>query len=86
MNQAQLVVKNLGRRKLRTTLMLVAIFIAFFLYGCLESFNRAFYSTEKSAAADRMVTVNKINFTMPLPVNYVDRIRQTPGARNARRA
>jgi hypothetical protein len=31
MNQALLVAKNLGRRKLRTTLMVVAIFIAFFL-------------------------------------------------------
>jgi putative ABC transport system permease protein len=79
MNQALLVAKNLGRRKLRTTLMLVAIFIAFFLYGALECFNRAFHSTENSAAADRLITVNRINFTMPLPVNYSGRIRQVEG-------
>ena len=79
MNQLQLITKNLGRRKLRTTLLVVAIFIAFFLYGCLETFKVAFYSTQNSAAADRMVTVNKINFTMPVPVNYVDRIRRTTG-------
>jgi putative ABC transport system permease protein len=78
-NHAQLVVKNLGRRKLRTILMLVAIFIAFFLYGGLETFNRAFHSQENSAAADRLVTVNRINFTMPLPISYVDRVRQTQG-------
>jgi putative ABC transport system permease protein len=79
MNHALLVAKNLGRRKLRTALMLVAIFIAFFLFGCLESFNHAFYSGETAAAADRLVTVNRINFTMPLPISYVDRIRQIPG-------
>jgi putative ABC transport system permease protein len=79
MNQALLIAKNLGRRKLRTTLMLVAIFIAFFLYGCLECFNQAFHSSERSAAADRLVTVNRINFTMPLPVNYANRIAQMQG-------
>ena len=79
MNQALLVAKNLGRRKLRTALMLVAIFIAFFLYGALECFNRAVHSSENAAAADRLVTVNRINFTMPLPVNYSGRIRQVEG-------
>lgn len=79
MNQALLVAKNLGRRKLRTTLMLVAILIAFFLYGSLECFNRAFHSGENSAAADRLVTVSRINFTMPLPVNYAGRIRKVQG-------
>lgn len=81
MNQAMLVAKNLGRRKLRTFLMLVAIFIAFFLYGALECFNRAFHSSENSASAERLVTVNRINFTMPLPVNYAGRVQQVPGVR-----
>ncbi len=79
MNQALLVAKNLSRRKLRTSLMLVAIFIAFFLYGALECFNRAFHSSENSGAAERLVTVNRINFTMPLPVNYAGRVRQVEG-------
>jgi putative ABC transport system permease protein len=38
MNHAVLVAKNLGRRKLRTFLMLVAIFIAFLLFAALEAF------------------------------------------------
>jgi putative ABC transport system permease protein len=79
MNQAMLVAKNLSRRKLRTSLLLVAIFIAFFLYGALECFNRAFHSSENSGAADRLVTVNRINFTMPLPVNYAGRVRTVDG-------
>jgi len=63
--------------------MLVAILIAFFLFGCLESFNHAFYASENGAAADRLITVNKINFTMPLPISYVERIRQVPGVTHA---
>ncbi len=81
MNQALLVAKNLGRRKLRTILMLIAIFIAFLLYGVLECFNDAFHSSEKSASADRLVTVNRINFTMPLPVNYAGRVRAVDGVK-----
>jgi putative ABC transport system permease protein len=79
MNQTLLVAKNLGRRKLRAFLMLIAICIAFFLYGFLECFNSAFHSGENSAAADRLVTVNRINFTMPVPVNYAGRISTVPG-------
>ncbi|MBS0394715.1 MAG: ABC transporter permease [Proteobacteria bacterium] len=81
MNQALLVAKNLGRRKLRTSLMLVAIFIAFFLYGFLECFNRAFHAGDNASAAERLITVNRINFTMPLPVNYAERIRQVQGVK-----
>jgi putative ABC transport system permease protein len=79
MNQALLVAKNLSRRKLRTFLMLVAILIAFLLYGALESFEHAFYASGNAAAADRLVTVNKINFTLSLPVSYAERIRQVRG-------
>lgn len=81
MNQVLLVAKNLSRRKLRTTLMLVAILIAFFLYGCLVAFNHAFHDSENSASADRLVTVNRINFTMPLPVNYASQIATVPGVK-----
>jgi len=83
MNQALLVTKNIGRRKLRTCLLLFAIFIAFLLFGALESFERGFYAGQNSAAADRLVTVNKINFTVPLPISYVDRIRDLPGVTHA---
>ena len=79
MNHAVLVAKNLGRRKLRTFLMLVAIFIAFLLFAALEAFLHGFNSGENSSAADRLVTVNKINFTVPLPISYVGRIEQIDG-------
>ncbi len=83
MNQVLLVTKNIGRRKLRTGLLLFAIFIAFLLFGALKSFERGFYAGQNSAASDRLVTVNKINFTVPLPISYVDRIRDLPGVTHA---
>jgi putative ABC transport system permease protein len=82
MNQGLLVAKNLGRRKLRTILLLVAIFIAFFLYGGLESFQRAFYASSDAAASDRLISVNKVNFTLPLPVSYAARIAAVDGVKH----
>ena len=83
MNHAVLVAKNLARRKLRTFLMLVAIFIAFLLFAALEAFLHGLNAGENSSAADRLVTVNKINFTVPLPISYVDRVRDLKGVTHA---
>ncbi len=65
MNDFVLVRKNLFRRKLRAALMIVSILVAFAIFGVLAGFYRAFTSGEDRAAADRPVTVHKINFTQP---------------------
>jgi len=83
MNYALLVAKNLGRRKLRTVLMLLAIFIAFLLFGALEALLHGFNVGENNAAADRLVSVNKINFTVPLPISYLERIKGVQGVVHA---
>jgi putative ABC transport system permease protein len=79
MNHAILVAKNLTRRKLRTALMLIAIFVAFLLFGGLQAFLHGFNVGESNAAADRLVSVNKINFTVPLPISYLERIKGVKG-------
>jgi putative ABC transport system permease protein len=68
MNDFLLIRKNLFRKKLRAILMLISIFIAFLIFGVLAGFERAFNAGENVAAADRLVVVNKINFTQPLPI------------------
>jgi putative ABC transport system permease protein len=68
MNDLSLIRKNLFRRKLRAGLMIASILIAFLIFGVLAGFERAFSSGEDTAAADRLVTVNKINFTLPMPM------------------
>jgi putative ABC transport system permease protein len=80
MSDLKLVWKNLMRRKLRTFLMLFATLIAFAIFGVLSAFNNAF-SGDSAATIDRLVVVNKINFTQPLPVSYPGRIRQIEGVK-----
>ena len=79
MNDFDLVRKNLFRRKLRASLMIVSILIAFMIFGVLAGFYRAFTLGEDRAAADRMITVNKINFTQPMPIAYYNRVRAVEG-------
>jgi putative ABC transport system permease protein len=81
MNDFLLIRKNLFRRKLRAALMLVSILIAFLIFGVLAGFERAFNSGEDVAAADRLMVVNKINFTQPLPIAYFNRVRSVEGVR-----
>src|SRR5262249_58818018 len=73
--------KNLLRRKLRAGLMIVSILVAFMIFGVLAGFYRAFTAGEDRAAADRLITVNRINFTQPMPVAYFNRVRAVDGVR-----
>ena len=61
--------------------MLVSILIAFLIFGVLAGFERAFSAGEDVAAADRLVVVNKINFTQPLPIAYFNRVKGIEGVR-----
>ena len=79
MNDLVLIRKNLFRRKLRAGLMTVSILAAFAIFGVLGSVERSFYAGQEVAAADRLVVVNKINFTQPLPIAYYDRVRAVEG-------
>jgi len=81
MNDLVLIRKNLFRRKLRAGLMIVSILVAFAIFGVLAGFERAFHAGQDIAAADRLVVVNKINFTQPLPIAYYNRVRGVEGVR-----
>jgi putative ABC transport system permease protein len=78
-NDFVLVRKNLFRKKLRAVLMIVSILTAFAIFGVLASFERAFNAGQEVAEADRLVVVNKINFTQPLPISYFNRVRAVEG-------
>jgi len=80
-NDFGLMRKNLFRRKVRAALMIVSILIAFMIFGVLAGFYRAFNSGEDRAASDRLMTVNKINFTQPLPIAYFNRIKAVDGVK-----
>jgi putative ABC transport system permease protein len=86
MNDFTLVRKNLFRRKLRAILMIVAILVAFLIFGVLAGVYASFTAGEDRAAADRLVVVNKVNFTQPLPVAYYNRVRSVAGIRQVTHA
>jgi putative ABC transport system permease protein len=79
MTLVEFVRKNLFRKRLRTILTIVAIFMAFAIYGVLATFQNAMTAGIDSAAADRLMVTNKINFTLPMPIAYVQRTRQVKG-------
>jgi putative ABC transport system permease protein len=79
MTNLALIRKNLFRHKLRASLMIVCILTAFAIFGVLASIEHAVNAGQDVAAANRLVVVNKINFTQPLPIAYFDRVRAIEG-------
>ncbi len=79
MNDLYLVYKNLTRKPLRFFLTLFSIFIAFMIYGTLTAFETARNSSVELSADDRLMTLNKINFTQPLPISYVRKVEGIKG-------
>ena len=75
MSDTYLIFKNLVRNKMRLFLTVFATFIAFLVYGLLTAFQIALDSGVELSADDRLVVVNKINFTQPLPIAYVNKVR-----------
>ncbi len=76
-----LIVKNLFRKKLRTFLTLFAIMVAFLIFGVLSAAQKALAEPDSPSAANRLVTTNFINFTQPLPISYVERVKALPNVK-----
>jgi putative ABC transport system permease protein len=78
--------KNLGRKKVRTTLTVLSIFVAFILYGLLGSLKLAFTIGADVAGADRLVVIHKITLILSLPESYVGRIGAIEGVKQVTHA
>ncbi len=78
-----LVWNNLKRKKLRTSLTLLSIFVAFVLFGLLCSIREAFMAGVSMAGADRLVVRHKVSLIMNLPVTYGPRMERIPGVESA---
>ncbi len=74
-----LIAGNLRRKRLRTSLTLLSIFIAFLLYGLLCTIKEAFMAGVTMAGADRLVVRHKVSLIMTLPVTYGARMERIPG-------
>jgi len=76
----QLIWAAMFRRKTRTIFTLLSVLAAFLLFGLLDSVRSAFASAASSiAGVDRLMTVSKISFTLPLPKSLLSGIQALPG-------
>ena len=74
-----LIFSNLKRRKLRTILTVLSIFVAFLLYGLLCTIKEAFTAGVTMAGADRLIVRHKVSLIMNLPVTYETRMERISG-------
>jgi putative ABC transport system permease protein len=74
-----LVWSNLKRRKLRTSLTILSVFVAFMLFGFLCAIKEAFTAGVTMAGADRLIVRHKVSLIMNLPVTYQQRIERIDG-------
>lgn len=76
---ARLVVKNMWRHRLRTTLTVLGITVAIVSFGLLRTIVDSWYAGAATSSAARLVTRNAISLTFPLPIAYAAKIRQITG-------
>jgi len=75
----RLVLAQLLRKKVRTTLTIGSFTVALFLYGLLVTIRGAFSGGADVAGVDRLTVINKTSLIMPLPFSYRDRILRVLG-------
>jgi len=81
MKYARLLLANLFRKKIRTTLTIGSFAIALLLFGILAAVRLAFNEGADVAGVDRLVVRNKTSIIQPLPLAYRDRLLRIPGVK-----
>jgi len=81
MRYAFLIWASLHRKPLRSGLTLASIFVAFLLFGLLQSLNKAFESSVDVAGVDRLIAAPKYSIVDMLPVGYLSQIEAIEGVR-----
>ena len=70
---------NLKRKKLRTSLTLLSIVVAFVLFGFLSAIQQALVGGVEMAGADRLIVRHKVSIIQLLPVSYEARMDRIAG-------
>lgn len=70
---------NLLRKKLRTSLTLLSILVAFVLFGFLSAIKQALVGGVALAGADRLIVRHKVSIIQLLPESYKARMLRVPG-------
>ena len=77
-----LILSNLFRKKVRLTLTLGSFAVALFLFAFLAVVRDAFNRGGDVAAANRLVTINRVSIIQPIPLADRDKILQIRGVRS----
>ncbi len=77
-----LIWRNAWRKKIRTSLTILSVFVAFLLFALLSAVGYAFGGGANFADAERLIVINKITLINPLPIAYQNRIAAVPGVRS----
>lgn len=81
MNLFSLVLVNLGRNKVRTTLTMLSVVVALFLFCALRGVLDTLQASIKVGSEARLVTRNAISLIFPLPLAYRERLIAVPGVK-----
>ena len=73
-----LVLSNLLRHKLRTTLTILSVSLALFLFASLRTVVTQLEISSQLGAANRMIVQNATAFIFPLPQSYASRLATVP--------
>ena len=79
MKVLKIILKNIFRHKLRTSLTIMGIGVAVMAFGLLRTVVTAFGSGVQASSADRLVTRDAVTFINPLPLSYFNQIKQVTG-------
>jgi hypothetical protein len=72
----KLILRNILRHRLRSGLTATGIVVAIITFGMLRTLVDAWYAGAEATSATRLVTRNAISLVFPLPISYLNRIRQ----------
>ncbi|MDJ0940477.1 MAG: ABC transporter permease [Woeseiaceae bacterium] len=70
---------SVWRKKIRTSLTILSVFVAFLLFALLSAVGFAFRGGEDVADAERLIVLEKVSIINPLPSSYQARIQAVPG-------
>ena len=82
MKFSRLILANLFRKKVRLVLTLGSFAVALFLFAFLAVVRDAFNRGGDVAAANRLVTINRVSIIQPIPLSYRDKILHIPGVQS----
>lgn len=81
MRVLKLIIKNVFRHKLRTTLTVIGLAVAVMAFGLIQTAASSWNSGVAASQVDRLVTRDAVTIINTLPYSYLEKIRQVPGVK-----